>query len=72
MIRIAELSLPLGDPQDPRTQDALRRAIVRRLGIRNDDLGAFTVFKRSHDARRKDREIAFVYIIDAEVREDSM
>jgi uncharacterized FAD-dependent dehydrogenase len=71
VIRIAELSLPLGDPQDPRTQDALRRAIVRRLGIRNDDLGAFTVFKRSHDARRKDREIAFVYIIDAEVREEA-
>ena len=70
MIRITELSLPLGDPRDARTQDALRRAIVGRLNIADGDLAGFTVFKRSHDARRKDREIAFVYIVDAEVRDE--
>ena len=70
MIRITELSLPLGDPADARTQDALRRAIVSRLNIADADLAGFTVFKRSHDARRKDREIAFVYIVDAEVRDE--
>ncbi len=70
MIRITELSLPLGDPADARTQDALRRAIVSRLNIADADLAAFTVFKRSHDARRKDREIAFVYIVDAEVHDE--
>ena len=70
MIRITELSLPLGDPADARTQDALRRAIVSRLNIADADLAGFTVFKRSHDARRKDREIAFVYIVDAEVHDE--
>jgi uncharacterized FAD-dependent dehydrogenase len=70
VIRITELSLPLGDPADARTQDALRRAIVSRLNIADADLAGFTVFKRSHDARRKDREIAFVYIVDAEVHDE--
>lgn len=67
MIRITELSLPLGDPTEPRTQDALRRAILKRLRIEPEELIRFTVFKRSHDARRKEREIAFIYIVDVEV-----
>ena len=71
MIRITELSLPWGDPTEPRTQDALRRAIVKRLGIEDHQLKGFTVFKRSHDARRKDREIAFVYIVDVDVQNES-
>ena len=70
MIRITELSLPWGDPADPRTQDALRRAILQRLKIEASDLLGFTVFKRSHDARRKDREIAFVYTLDVEVQDE--
>jgi len=70
MIRITELSLPWGDPADHRTQDALRRAILQRLKIEASDLLGFTVFKRSHDARRKDREIAFVYILDVEVQDE--
>ena len=71
MIRITELTLPWGDPAEARTQDALRRAILKRLGLREPDLESFTVFKRSHDARRKDREIAFVYIVDATVRDEA-
>jgi uncharacterized FAD-dependent dehydrogenase len=70
MIRITELSLPWGDPTDTRTQDALRRAILQRLKIEARELVSFTVFKRSHDARRKDREIAFVYIVDVEVHNE--
>ncbi len=70
MIRITELSLSLGDPADPQTQTALRRAILKRLTIDESSLIDFTVFKRSHDARRKDREIAFVYIVDVEVRDE--
>jgi uncharacterized FAD-dependent dehydrogenase len=69
LIRITELSLSLGDPAKPRTQDALRRAILKRLRIKPDELIRFSVFKRSHDARRKDREIAFVYIIDVELKD---
>ena len=71
MIRITELTLPWGDPTEARTQDALRRAILKRLTLREPDLLDFTVFKRSHDARRKDREIAFVYIVDATVRDET-
>jgi uncharacterized protein len=59
MIRITELALPLDHPAD-----ALRKAIVERLNIKDTDLLEFTVFKRSYDARKKNSEIKFVYIID--------
>lgn len=59
MIRITELQLPLDHPADD-----LRNAIVKRLKIKDTDLLEFTVFKRSYDARKKNSEITFVYIID--------
>lgn len=59
MIRITELQLPLDHPAE-----ALRTAIVKRLKIKDTDLLDFTVFKRSYDARKKNSEITFVYIID--------
>lgn len=62
MIRINELQLPLDHPAE-----ALRHAIVARLGISDTELLDFTVFKRSYDARKKNSEITFVYIIDASV-----
>ncbi len=65
MIRITGLTLPLDHPDA-----ALRQAIVRRLGIRDDDLLDFTVFKRSYDARKKTSAIVFVYIIDAALRHE--
>ncbi|WP_415845782.1 NAD(P)/FAD-dependent oxidoreductase [Stutzerimonas zhaodongensis] len=65
MIRINELQLPLDHPAD-----ALRSAIVARLKISDTELLDFTVFKRSYDARKKNSEIAFVYIIDASVADE--
>lgn len=62
MIRITELSLPL----DHSSAD-LRRAIIQRLDITDEMLIDFSVFKRSYDARKKNSEILFVYIIDVEV-----
>lgn len=59
MIRINELQLPLDHPND-----ALRPAICARLKITDAQLVDFTVFKRSYDARKKNSEITFVYIID--------
>ena len=47
MLRLTELRLPLNH-----AEDALRRAVVARLGIADEALEAFTVFKRSYDARR--------------------
>lgn len=66
MIRITELSLPL-DHSD----EELRAAIVKRLGIRDADLLNFSVFKRSYDARKKNSVILFIYIIDLEARDEA-
>lgn len=65
MIRITELQLPLDHPAE-----ALRTAIVKRLKIKDTDLLDFTVFKRSYDARKKNSEITFVYIIDVSARDE--
>ncbi|WP_341581006.1 NAD(P)/FAD-dependent oxidoreductase [Marinobacter metalliresistant] len=65
MIRLTELALPLDHPES-----ALRAAIVERLGIRDADLTDFVVFKRSYDARKKNSEIKFVYIIDLRARNE--
>ncbi len=66
MIRITELALPLGH-----APEALRAAILKRLGIPAADLLDVTVFKRSYDARKKNSEISFVYILDVEVRHEA-
>jgi uncharacterized FAD-dependent dehydrogenase len=66
VIRITELSLPID--ADGR---ALRQAILRRLKINDTDLLDFSVFKRSHDARKKNSAIMFVYVIDVMVREEA-
>lgn len=66
MLRLTELSLPLDHPPE-----ALRQAIVERLGIKPADLLDFSVFKRSYDARKKNSMILFVYVIDAEVRNEA-
>ncbi|MET0383312.1 MAG: FAD-dependent protein [Burkholderiaceae bacterium] len=58
MLRLTELRLPL-DHAD----DALRQAVVARLGLRDEELTAFTVFRRAHDARKKSA-IALIYIVD--------
>jgi len=63
MIRITELALPLDH-----SADDLRKAIINRLHITDADLLEFTVFKRSYDARKKNSEIKFVYIIDLQAR----
>ncbi|MBM3107606.1 NAD(P)/FAD-dependent oxidoreductase [Pseudomonas sp. P66] len=59
MLRITELKLPLDHPDE-----ALREAIVQRLGISDEQLLDFTLFKRSYDARKKNSEMLFIYTID--------
>jgi len=66
MIRVTELALPLDHPKD-----ALRAAILQRLQLRDEELLHFTVFKRSYDARKKNSEIKFVYIIDLAVQDEA-
>ena len=66
MIRITELPLPL-DYQPA----ALRRAILKRLAIADEELLDFVLFKRSHDARRRNSGILFICIVDVTVRDEA-
>lgn len=66
MLRITELRLPL-----THAEDALRPAIVARLGLDDDtDLVAFTVFKRAYDARKK-TAIVLIYTVDCTLRDEA-
>ncbi|MHC6224386.1 NAD(P)/FAD-dependent oxidoreductase [Pseudomonas sp. X10] len=66
MLRITELKLPLDHPDE-----ALREAIVQRLGIEDEQLLGFTLFKRSYDARKKNSEMLFIYTIDLEASNEA-
>ena len=65
MIRITDLSLPLDHPEA-----ALRAALLARLGVDSAALRSFTVFKRSHDARKK-TAITLIYTVDCEVDDET-
>ncbi|CAH0650132.1 hypothetical protein PSEG_04312 [Pseudomonas sp. Nvir] len=66
MLRITELKLPLDHPDE-----ALRDAIVQRLGIRDEQLLSFNLFKRSYDARKKNSELLFIYTIDLQASNEA-
>ena len=65
MLRITELRLPLDH-----AADALRPAVVARLGIADSALKNFTVFKRSYDARKK-TAIVLIYTVDCELDDEA-
>ncbi|MEO5686039.1 MAG: FAD-dependent protein [Burkholderiaceae bacterium] len=64
MLRITELRLPLDH-----AEDALRPAILARLGVRDAELTSFSVFKRSYDARKK-TAIVLIYTVDCTLAVD--
>ncbi|NJD33260.1 MAG: NAD(P)/FAD-dependent oxidoreductase [Betaproteobacteria bacterium] len=64
-MRLTELKLPL----DHSASD-LRNAILRRLGIAADDLLGYTIFRRSHDAR-KPAAIDLIYTLDIELKDEA-
>ena len=61
MLRITELKLPL-DHSDV----DFKNAILKRLGIKAEQLVSYTVFRQGHDARKK-AEIYLVYTLDVEI-----
>ena len=65
MLRLTELKLPLDHPPA-----ALRAAILQRLGIADDDLLSFSIFKRSYDARKK-HALLLIYAVDVEVKNEA-
>ena len=65
MLRLTELKLPL-----EHAEDALKAAVLHKLGVRAEELIGFTIFRRGYDAR-KPSDIRFIYTIDAEVTREA-
>jgi uncharacterized FAD-dependent dehydrogenase len=65
MLRLTELKLPLDHDGD-----ALRAAVVARLGISDDDLLSLKIVRRGYDARKRSA-ILLVYNVDVEVKNES-
>jgi uncharacterized FAD-dependent dehydrogenase len=65
MIRLTELRLPLHHPED-----ALRSAVLARLGIADAALKVMQVFRRGYDAR-KPQAIMLVYTLDVEMADEA-
>ncbi len=63
-MRLTELKLPLDH-----SESDLNAAILKRLGIAADELVGYSIFRRSHDAR-KPSAIVFIYTLDVEVRNE--
>ena len=63
-MRLTELKLPLDH-----TDNDLRAAILKRLGITADELLSFSIFRRSHDAR-KPAAIVFIYTLDIQLKNE--
>ncbi|MHB1093167.1 NAD(P)/FAD-dependent oxidoreductase [Thiobacillus sp.] len=65
MLRLTEVKLPLDH-----LPEALRAAILQRLGLGDDELLRFSIFKRSHDARKK-HALLLIYAVDVEVKNEA-
>ena len=61
MLRITELKLPLDH-----SETDLKHAIIKRLGVKVEQLVSYKVFRQGHDARKK-AEIYLVYTLDVEI-----
>ncbi|MEN9656739.1 MAG: hypothetical protein RL571_204 [Pseudomonadota bacterium] len=65
MLRINEVKLPLDH-----SEEELKQALLKRLGISASDLISFSIFKRSYDARKR-AAILLIYSLDAEVKQEA-
>jgi uncharacterized FAD-dependent dehydrogenase len=65
MLRINEIKLPLAH-----TPDELKQALLTKLGIEAARLLSYTIFKRSHDARKRNA-ILLIYSLDVEVSHEA-
>ncbi|QIJ86854.1 NAD(P)/FAD-dependent oxidoreductase [Vibrio coralliilyticus OCN008] len=64
MIRLTEIKLPLDHEEE-----ALTAAITKKLGISEDQVISFNVFRRGYDARKK-TNILLIYTLDVVVEND--
>ncbi|MCR4298956.1 MAG: NAD(P)/FAD-dependent oxidoreductase [Gallionella sp.] len=65
MLRLTEVKLPIDHPEE-----AVRDAILRRLGIPAEQLVRYGLFKRGMDARKKNN-IQFTYTLHVTVRDEA-
>jgi uncharacterized protein len=65
MLRLTDVQLPLDHPEAD-----LPAAILARLKIAADELVGYTIFRRGHDARRKNA-IKLIYTLDVEVKNEA-
>ena len=64
MLRLTDCLLPLDH-----TESALKKSVIQRLGISENDLIRYSIFRRGYDARKKSA-IQLVYTIDVEVHDE--
>ena len=64
MLRLTEIKLPLDH-----AESALVASILERLGIDENELVRYTIFRRSVDARRRSA-ILHIYTLDVEVGDE--
>ncbi len=65
MLRLTEVKLPLAH-----AEGEIRAAILKRLGIADDELISYVVFKRGVDAR-KPNVILYTYTLDVTLRDEA-
>ncbi|HEU0219573.1 MAG TPA: NAD(P)/FAD-dependent oxidoreductase [Gallionella sp.] len=65
MLRLTEIKLPLAH-----AEGEIKAAILKRLGIADDELISHVVFKRGVDARKKSH-VLFIYTLDVELRNEA-
>jgi len=65
MLRLTEIKLPLDHPDND-----IKAIILKRLGIAEDDLANYAIFKRGIDARNKNA-IKFTYTLDVELNDEA-
>jgi len=68
MLRLSEVKLPLDHAEGD--LEAAVRSHLAQIGVKGDGLVKFTVFRRAHDARKRD-DIKLTYIIDIEVKDEA-
>ncbi|MDD3270931.1 MAG: hypothetical protein PHR04_02370, partial [Syntrophomonadaceae bacterium] len=71
MLRFSDLKIEIDKAADAETErQALRNIILSQLKISDKELIDFQIFKKSIDARKKDK-ILFVYTVDVEVHNEA-
>ena len=65
MLRLTEIKLPISH-----SEGELKAAILKRLGIADDELSGYAIFRRGVDAR-KSHAIQFTYTLDVEARDEA-